>query len=397
MSPAEPLEVLIAGGGIAAAELALGLADLAGERVSTTIVSPGQDLVMRPFHPGEAFSVHSRSHYPLAALAEHTGAAHLRGKVEAVDGAAQRVQVEGSGPVSYDVLALTLGARSVNPYRQAMTFRGDRAAIPFASLLSDIEQGYTTSVGFVVPPGMNWPLPLYELALLTAREARSMGVEPDLALITPEHRPLAVFGPAGSAAVADLLEHAGISFAGEIEVDESEPGVFTTAGGRPLDAQRVVTVPVLEGIALPGVPVDPHGFIPIDDHCRVRGLEHVFAAGDGTTNPVKQGGIACQQADVIAEQIAQMAGADVTPRPVRPVLRGRLMTGRAVRYISDHDPTGGEAEQPMLFAAHRKVDGRYLSPWIAEMDGASAAPGEPVPEARSDAEVAVEVEVPSAP
>ncbi|MEI2703137.1 MAG: hypothetical protein V9E83_12150 [Baekduia sp.] len=391
MSDGQALRVVIAGGGIAAAELSLALADLAGDRVSVTIVSPGDDLVMRPFHPGEAFAVHARSHYPIAALTAKSGASHVDARVASIDTQTREVRLENGSALGYDVLALTIGARAVNPYKQAMTFRGDRVAIAYAGLLSDIEQGYTTSVAFVVPPGMTWPLPLYELALLTAREAGAMGVDPELLLLSPEPRPLAVFGPSGSAAVGDLLEHAGIAFAGEADVDEGSAGVFATAGGRPLEVQRVVTIPVLEGLRLPGAPADPHGFIPIDDSCRVRGAEHVFAAGDGTTNPVKQGGIACQQADLIAEQIAQLAGADVTPKPARPVLRGRLMTGRAVRYISDHDPAGGESEQPMLFAAHRKVDGRYLSPWIAELDGISL--GEHEAHADDGESVAVAVEV----
>jgi sulfide:quinone oxidoreductase len=100
-------------------------------------------------------------------------------------------------------------------------------------------------------------------------------------------------------------------------------------------------------------------------------MADAFAAGDGAGTPVKQGGIACQQADVIAEQIAQYAGAPVEPQPLQPVLRGRLLTGPILRYLSDHNVENAPESQPMLFAAHRKVDGRYLSPWIADMDGVS--------------------------
>ena len=389
MSDGQPMRVVIVGGGIAAAELALALADLAADHVSMTIVSPSEDLVMRPFSPGAPFSVHARTHYPMEALTEATGAAHVRDTVVAVHPGAAHVELSSGERVAYDALALVTGARAVNPFRQAMTFRGDRVAIAYSGLLSDIEQGYTTSVAFVVPQGMSWPLPLYELALMTAREARAMGVDPDLTLVTPESHPLALFGPAGSAAVAELLQRAGVSFAGEMEVEEPEPGVFTTAGGRPLDVQRVVTIPVLEGIGLPGVPADAHGFVPIDEQCRVRGLADAFAAGDGTSSPIKQGGIACQQADAVAQEIARLAGAAVEPEPVRPVLRGRLMTGHAVRYLSDHDPSGAEPEQPVLFAAHRKVDGRYLSPWLATLEGgAPVAPDQP-----ADAGEAVEVDV----
>ena len=62
----------------------------------------------------------------------------------------------------------------------------------------------------------------------------------------------------------------------------------------------------------------------VDLHGRVRGLEDVYAAGDATTCPIKQGGVAAQQADAAAEAIAARLGRDLDPRPFRPVLRGLL-------------------------------------------------------------------------
>ena len=76
-----------------------------------------------------------------------------------------------------------------------------------------------------------------------------------------------------------------------------------------------------------------HGFIEIDEHARVRGVPDVFAAGDATTEPIKQGGLATQQADAAAEQIAAEAGAPVAPRPFRRVLRGVVLTGEAPLYL----------------------------------------------------------------
>ena len=50
-------------------------------------------------------------------------------------------------------------------------------------------------------------------------------------------------------------------------------------------------------------------------------MPDIFAAGDATDQPVKQGGLATQQADAAAELIAAEAGARVTPQPFRRVLR----------------------------------------------------------------------------
>ena len=63
-------------------------------------------------------------------------------------------------------------------------------------LLDDLEGGWVKSVAFVVPGGCGWPLPLYELALLTSSYLageRVDGVE--LMLVTPEAAALELFGP----------------------------------------------------------------------------------------------------------------------------------------------------------------------------------------------------------
>ncbi len=54
-------------------------------------------------------------------------------------------------------------------------------------------------IAFVVPDGTTWSLPLYELALMTARQTWSMGADwLKLVFVTPESRPLAIFGGAAS-------------------------------------------------------------------------------------------------------------------------------------------------------------------------------------------------------
>jgi sulfide:quinone oxidoreductase len=62
-------------------------------------------------------------------------------------------------------------------------------------------------------------------------------------------------------------------------------------------------------------------------------LDDVFAAGDATTVPIKQGGLAAQQADAAAVAIAASLGVAIDPQPLRPILRGLLLTGDAARYL----------------------------------------------------------------
>ena len=65
----------------------------------------------------------------------------------------------------------------------------------------------------------------------------------------------------------------------------------------------------MEGPGIDGLPADEDGFIPVDDHGRVKGVEDIYAAGDGTNFPIKQGGLGTQQADAVAEHIAHRVGA----------------------------------------------------------------------------------------
>jgi sulfide:quinone oxidoreductase len=65
----------------------------------------------------------------------------------------------------------------------------------------------------------------------------------------------------------------------------------------------------------------------------VYGLDAVYAAGDITSFPVKHGGLAAQQADVVAAAIAARAGVAIDPRPLKPVIRGMLLAGDATRFL----------------------------------------------------------------
>ena len=105
-------------------------------------------------------------------------------------------------------------------------------------------------------------------------------------------------------------------------------------------------------------------------------MSDVYAAGDITTFPVKQGGIAAQQADAAAEAIAAAAGADVDPAPFQPVLRGLLLTGGEPRYLRSELAAGRDlvGEPEPLWWPPAKIVGRYLAPFLAGLAGAEGQP-----------------------
>jgi sulfide:quinone oxidoreductase len=361
--------VVIAGGGVAAIETALALRELLGEHAVLTLVSPSTEFVLPPLAVGAPFVATHVPRWPLDDIATELDAALIAAAVERVFPDEHRVQLSNGITLAYDLLVVALGARRLAPFPQVQTFLEDDPG-SFGGLLSDLECGWSRSVAFVVPPMVSWTLPAYELALLTARDLDAMGIDGSrLTIVTPEEHPLALFGPEAGLVAHDLLREAGVAVECRARVTRVSGGsLWIAPGHRRLRAERVVALPSIEGHRLRGLPHDEHGFLRIDEHARVRGVADVFAAGDGTDFPVKQGGIATQQADAAAEWIAATAGATVSPRPFRPVLRGQLLTGDAPYYFVNQltGGSGGGLSSPYpLWTPATKIAGRYLGPWAA--------------------------------
>ena len=250
---------------------------------------------------------------------------------------------------------ITVDARSIG-----VTLRG---------LVQDVEEGYTHEVAFVAPPQAFWPLPLYELALLTAHRADAMNATLAISLVSPERAPLAMFGTAVSKELTRLLADAGIAFHGSSSAEFAHDELTVQPSGERVRPGRVVALPLLYGPMIEGVPSDPDGFIAVTEYGDVPGLEDVYAAGDATTYPIKHGGIAAQQADVIAAVIAAQAGVAVDVQPLQPVLRGALLTGAGTRYLEAELLDAGVVASSTVsdvcpWDPPTKIAARHLGPYL---------------------------------
>jgi sulfide:quinone oxidoreductase len=369
MERSNPLQVVIAGGGVAGLEALIALRSLAGGRVEITLVAPEDEFVYRPQSVGEPFGMAPPQRHPLQRIAADFGAKLVADRVERVEARAQRVQLEGGAELAYDSLVVAVGARQVPAWPHVLTFGGPGDSEAMRALVSDLGSGSVQSAAFVVPTGVTWPLPLYELALMSARRARSA----EIAIFTPEREPLAIFGPDAGQRLAAELDAVEVRVARSASVDITPDGdVVLPHDEWPLRFERVVALPRLAGRPPAGLPHDDDGFIPIDSHCTVRGLRHVYAAGDGTDYPVKQGGIAAQQAEAAAEAIAKVAGAGNMPRPFSAVLRAELFTGRGSRFLrgdmSERATSDSAASYTPLWWPVGKIAGRHLAPYLATAD-----------------------------
>jgi sulfide:quinone oxidoreductase len=372
-----PFKILIAGAGPAGLEAALALRELAGDRVTVTLLAPEDELVYRPLSVADPFSMAVTRRYPLEPIARDIGAERVVGRLASVDPVARTVRTDGGEQLGYDALLIALGARAEPALEGALTFWGPGDAEAVHGLVQDVGGGYSRRVAFVVPPGTAWSLPLYELALLTAARAYDCNLTPELHLITPEDQPLAVFGIQASQSLVAELRQVGIQLHTGVYAEPAGHGILVLRPGHErIEVDRIVALPRLTGRPVDGLPSDAEGFIPVDDHGRVRGVDDVWAAGDATDFPLKQGGIATQQADTAARAIASRAGARVKLEPFRPLLRGVLLTGRGAWWLRK-DPAGGDGDGELaghaLWWPPSKIAGRWLSPYLAERDAAWAS------------------------
>lgn len=391
----DPLRVLVAGGGVAALEATLALRALAEDRVSVELIAPDADFVYRPLAVVEPFRLGEVRRYPLHRLIQSAGAELRTGRVTSVDPDRRLLSTDDGAERAYDALLIALGARPRQAVPKALTFRGPQDVPALEELLDAAVAGQVQRLIFALPAGVFWPLPLYELALLTGEfltDRGTRGVE--IVLVTPEEAPLALFGIEASAAVGELLDLRGIVLHTRTTPVSFEERRLRVVPDSLIDADRVVALAALEGPGLPGIPHDHSGFIPTDRHGRVPGLEGIYAAGDATQFPIKQGGIAAQQADAAAAAIAEHAGAPVSAEPFRPVLRGLLLTGMVPRYLRREVHTGASSvdTQPLWWPP-AKIVGRYLAPFLASELGLEDAL-EPPTETRS-VTVDIELDFPS--
>jgi sulfide:quinone oxidoreductase len=357
------MDIVIAGGGVAGLEALLALHAMAGDSVRLSVVAPDPEFSYRPLAVAEPFALGHAHRVPLSRFAEETSAELVIDAVVEVDDGGGEVRLRDGRVLGFEALLLAPGGRAAAGLEGATTWWPGGDSDDYRGLLRDIDEGYTKRLAIVVPPGAVWPLPAYELALMTAGEARQMGHDDvQVIIVTPERGPLSLFGQEAGAAVTEELRWAGVELRTGVMARADRGGLLLEPGGERLDVQRVFAVPRVLGPGIEGVPTDEEGFIRAGDDARVEGCERTWAAGDGVVSPVKFGGLATHQARVAASAIARLAGVEDAPDPGEAVLHGRLLVGHRSRRLRGR----GDAEGAPLWWPQGKVAGEYLPRWLAE-------------------------------
>jgi sulfide:quinone oxidoreductase len=385
--------VLVAGGGVAALEACLCLrAHVSDGEVDIDLLTPAQRFSYRPLSVLESFGGARAWSMPLDRFAADQDVTLVHDALGQVLERERAIVTSSGVRCPYDLLLVAIGASATPQLPGALTFQGSTDAPAVRRMLDEAAARLRPRIVFAVGPGTSWPLPLYELALLTAADLRARGTRCEITLVTPEAAPLELFGPRAGEAVTRLLDERGVAIVAAAEPLLGCDGALHLVDGRAIDADRVVALPRAAGRFVEGLPHDHAGFIPVDGHGRVDGSDGVYAAGDITAFPFKQGGLATQQADAAAEAILADLGLPIEPRPFTPVLQGVLTTGGDPTYLrtalGDGAAVASTPRSYSLWWPPSKIAGRFLSAYLTVPAGAPRAP-----EIRSSDVVPVRVDV----
>ena len=359
-------QLLIAGGGPAALEAALAVQRLAGDRVDITLLSDQEAFVYRPVAVTEPFGRGSAQRFSLARFAADRGLRLRLGRLRAVDAAARRVRTEDGGELAYDALLLAIGARTQEVLPGALTFGGPRDSARLRAALERLHAGEPLRVAFVAPPGTEWTLPLYELALMTVGWADEHGLAIEPWLVTHERRPLAVFGDEAADTVAGWLDDAGVRVWTGAFAEAVEDGRLwiSLEGGLPVDLAVALPRPV--GPHIEGVPVrrprlragrrlrpraGRAGRLCGGRHDHIAGSSRAGSRPSRPTRPRRRS--------------PPPRAPTSSSEAYRPVLRAMLLTSGSPHYLrrAAHE-TGEAADEPPWWPPH-KIAGRELAPYLA--------------------------------
>ena len=376
MAEADTAHIVIAGGGVAGLEACLALRSFLGE------AELGIDLlcrehrfeyrpltVLEPFDGGPAWSME------LERFAADQDVRLVRDALAAVEPDRHVAITAYSGRLSYDALLVCIGARPVRTLPGAITFRGGRDAAAVRAALDALQPG---DHGHDRVRGALRRL-LDAAALRAGDPGRRAAAGPRF---TGADRDDLARGGAAGGLRRGRLDGGGA--APRRPRDRVHRRCPRHGGGRrraraprrpPYPGQGRHHLPDLVGRQVPGLRQDAQGFVAVDDHGRVAGADGVYAAGDITTFPLKQGGLATQQADAAAETMLAGLGVPIVPRPFEPVLQGVLYTEGAPVYLRSTE--NGQESPPRAYSMWwppSKIAGRHLAPYLATRAGAPRAP-----------------------
>jgi len=316
-------EVLVIGGGFAGLESAINLSK-GGMRV--TLVSDRDFLYIYPISIW--IPVHKINFADACLPLTEVAARH--GFELVVDGVSEllpqesRVHLKSGVSLSYDYLVVAIGSAKMRPkgVENTMSICGaPQDIIPIRERLDQlVERGHgRIAVGFGGNPKDPSAVrggPGFEFLFNLRHYLKKKKVLNNfkLTLFAPMPKPGIRLGDKAYAMLVDWVDNYGIERRFGKKIKEFTPEGVTFADDSTLESDFTMFIPAGKGhpvLTSSGLPANEAGFLEIDDHCRVKGQEKIFAVGDsaaikGPEWRAKQGHLAEVMAQVAAQNILDL-------------------------------------------------------------------------------------------
>src|SRR5215216_5745294 len=150
-------------------EALLALRDLAHDRVELAMVSADPDFRYRPMAVDEPFSLTPYERKELEPAVTELGARFIGDAVRSIQPDDHVAELANGEPVSYDVALVCVGASARPAFAHGFSFVVPGPPLDATDLIERARDPDPHRIAFVVPSGVTWALPIYELALLTAK------------------------------------------------------------------------------------------------------------------------------------------------------------------------------------------------------------------------------------
>ncbi|WP_442683746.1 NAD(P)/FAD-dependent oxidoreductase [Stenotrophomonas sp. JC08] len=377
----QPLEaamkrIVILGSGFAALTA---IRQLREQRVDAdiTVVSPRNELVYLPsliwLPSGEKTGDDLR--IPLAGFFERMRVRWHQGSVRQVLDGGRRV-VTDTGELANDVLIAATGGRYLRKLpgieHALIPCEGIASAEAIRDRLATMDGG-TIAIGFASNPNEPGAVrggPMFEFLFGIDTLLRRQGRRDRFKLVffNPSREPGQRLGPSAVKKMLERMRTLGIETHLGHKPLRFEADKVVTEGGE-FAADLILFMPGLTGPAWlddSELPRSDGGFVAADEHCRARGLEHVYVAGDIGSYPgpdwmAKQ----AHQADLQAEAVARNIAAELLGKPANHGFKTELTCivdtlDSGLLIYRSQSRTFTSPHSRMFHWLKRKFEDRYL-------------------------------------
>lgn len=353
--------IVIVGGGFAGVTAAESLAKRIGKEYDITLISRQRDFVFYPGLVKLAFGQVDIGDitYNLHDAMLDRRIKFIEAEVAYPDPDNQYVVLahgEVQGRLYYDYLIFAPGRRLATEeipgfFDHSHHLLTVNAALKFREALKKFHTGHAV-LGYCQDARL--AVPVYEAAFALDRMLKAHGAREQvkISLVSPEQVGGQLGGPEIAPSLQKALDEHGVEFVPEFAVNRvAEKSIFSAAG-KQIDYDLLMLVPPFSG---PGEAMytgltDPNGYVRVDRHLRVPGVNRVYAAGDCV--------------NFLGPKMGHMA-----------VLQGMVAAANIAAEIEGHAPQARYNHELMLVIDEGGKDSIYLEKQLWEHEAANIKQG----------------------